>query len=142
MEAVFVEKEWQRAGVYYVRTQAMCMGFHIPLEGEFADDMPDSSYILVHEKGFPVSTCRIRIDEENIGHIERVATLEEYRGKHYGAEGIKAAEQWLLAKGVHTIKINSRKAALGFYEKLGYIPDFTTQSGGGEFVCIMTSKRI
>jgi len=72
-------EEWQRAGVHYIRIQAMCVGFDIPLKYEFADDTKDSEYILVHENGFPVSTCRVRIDEENAGHIERVATLEEYR---------------------------------------------------------------
>ena len=95
MEAVHATEEWQRAGVHYIRIQAMCVGFDIPLKYEFADDTKDSEYILVHENGFPVSTCRVRIDEENAGHIERVATLEEYRGKHYGALGIKAAEQLL-----------------------------------------------
>ena len=93
MEAVHATEEWQRAGVHYIRIQAMCVGFDIPLKYEFADDTKDSEYILVHENGFPVSTCRVRINEENAGHIERVATLEEYRGKHYGALGIKAAEQ-------------------------------------------------
>ena len=38
MKAVRVTEEWQRAGVHYVRTQAMCLGFKIPLEGEFSDD--------------------------------------------------------------------------------------------------------
>ena len=40
MKAVRVTEEWQRAGVHYVRTQAMCLGFKIPLEGEFSDDTP------------------------------------------------------------------------------------------------------
>ena len=130
MEAVHAIEEWQRAGVHYIRIQAMCVGFDIPPRYEFADDTKDSEYILVHENGFPVSTCRVRIDEENTGHIERVATLEEYRGKHYGALGIT------------NIRINSREKALGFYEKLGYTPDFSTRSGKGEFVCIMTSKTL
>lgn len=142
MEAVHATEEWQRAGVHYIRIQAMCVGFDIPLKYEFADDTKDSEYILVHENGFPVSTCRVRIDEENAGHIERVATLEEYRGKHYGVLGIKAAEQLLKERGVTNIRINSREKALGFYEKLGYTPDFSTRSGEGEFVCIMTSKTL
>ena len=141
MEAVHATEEWQRAGVHYIRIQAMCVGFDIPLKYEFADDTKDSEYILVHENGFPVSTCRVRINEENAGHIERVATLEEYRGKHYGALGIKAAEQLLKERGVTNIRINSREKALGFYEKLGYTPDFSTRSGEGEFVCIMTQKH-
>ena len=49
MEAVHATEEWQRAGVHYIRIQAMCVGFDIPLKYEFADDTKDSEYILVHE---------------------------------------------------------------------------------------------
>ena len=41
MKAVRVTEEWQRAGVHYVRTQAMCLGFKIPLEGEFSENIPE-----------------------------------------------------------------------------------------------------
>ena len=37
MEAVHATEEWQRAGVHYIRIQAMCVGFDIPLKYEFAD---------------------------------------------------------------------------------------------------------
>ena len=117
MKAVRVTEEWQRAGVHYVRTQAMCLGFKIPLEGEFSDDTPEDEYI-------------------------RVATLESYRGKHYGQAGIIEAENWMREKGVTKIYINSRKAALGFYEKLGYTADFSQVSGSGEFECVMTEKEL
>ena len=102
MKAVRVTEEWQRAGVHYVRTQAMCLGFKIPLEGEFSDDTPEDEYILVMDGIYPVSTC----------------------------------------KGVTKIYINSRKAALGFYEKLGYTADFSQISGSGEFECVMTEKEL
>ena len=55
MKAVRVTEEWQRAGVHYVRTQAMCLGFKIPLEGEFSDDTPEDEYILVMDGIYPVS---------------------------------------------------------------------------------------
>ena len=48
----------------------------------------------------------------------------------------------LLQKGVTKIYINSRKAALGFYEKLGYTADFSQVSGSGEFECVMTEKEL
>ena len=54
MKAVRVTEEWQRAGVHYVRTQAMCLGFKIPLEGEFSDDTPEDEYILVMDGIYPV----------------------------------------------------------------------------------------
>lgn len=143
MEAVRVtkDKEWLKAGVYFVRTQAMCFGFDVPLEMEFEDDTAEQEYILVLDDGKPVSTCRVSV-EEGVGHVERVATLESYRGKHFGAAGIVAAEQWLKEKGVKKIAINSREAALGFYEKLGYVADHTQVSGSGEFRCIMTTKTL
>ena len=136
MKAVRVTDEWQRAGVHYVRTQAMCLGFKIPLEGEFSDDTPEDEYILVMDGIYPVSTCRLHYLDEHTGKIERVATLESYRGRHYGQAGIIEAENWMREKGVTKIYINSRKAALGFYEKLGYtetdIPAFLGIDGTDE----------
>ena len=61
MKAVRVTEEWQRAGVHYVRTQAMCLEFKIPLEGEFSDDTPEDEYILVMDGIFryPPAGCII-----------------------------------------------------------------------------------
>ena len=112
------------------------------LEGEFSDDTPEDEYILVMDGIYPVSTCRLHYLDEHTGKIERVATLESYRGKHYGQAGIIEAENWMREKGVTKIYINSRKAALGFYEKLGYTADFSQVSGSGEFECVMTEKEL
>lgn len=144
MEAVRVTTEWQRAGVHYVRTEAMCIGFNIPLEKEFKEDTPEDEYILVLDGIKPVSTCRLRYIDEHTGKIERVATLEEYRGRHYGMEGILEAERWMREKGIAKIVINSREEAIGFYEKLGYVPDYTqiSQRAPGAFRCVMTSKNL
>lgn len=142
MTTIRVTKEWQRAGVHFVRTAAMCLGFNISPEQEFCDDTPDDKYILVSDGVTPVSTCRIHYLGGGKGKIERVATIKEYMGKHFGREAILEAEKWMKENGVKEVFINSREAALGFYEKLGYIPDYTTKSGSGDFVCIMTSKKI
>ena len=96
MKTIRVKEEWQRAGVYYVRTQAMVLGFNLSLEGEFADDSPDGKYILV-------------------------ATISTARGLGAGAAGILAAEDWIRELGYSHIVITSRKEAEGFYHKLGYI---------------------
>lgn len=140
MKAIRVTEEWQKAGVYYVRTQAMCIGFQISLDMEFDEDTPKDEYILVMAGDIPVSTCRLRYLDEKTGKIERVATLKEYRGQHYGQEAILEAERWMKEKGITKILINSRESALGFYVKLGYIPDYTQVSGHGDFRCVLTSK--
>lgn len=140
MEVIRVTQEWQRAGVHYVRTQAMCIGYKIDLEHEFKDDSPEDTYILVLDGIHPVSTCRLHYLDENTGQIERVATLKEYRNQHYGSVAIQEAEKWLHENGVTKIIINSRQAVVEFYEKLGYVPDYKKVSGSGDFSCVETSK--
>ena len=79
MEAIRVtDKEWEIAGVHYVRTEAMCNGFGVSLEMEFGEDKAGDEYILVLDGIHPVSTCRLHQLDENTGKIERVATLKEY----------------------------------------------------------------
>ncbi len=140
MNAVRVTKQWQRAAVYYVRARAMCDGFGCSFEAEFHDDTTDSDYVLVLDGERPVSACRVHWLGGEDAKIERVATLSEYRGKHFGSCGISEAERWAKEKGVKRIFINSREAALGFYQKLGYTPDYSERSGSGDFRCVMTEK--
>lgn len=142
MKAIRVTEEWQKAAVYYVRAKAMYEGYGIALTGEFSEDAPEHDYILVMDGDHPVSTCRIHYLDDHSGKIERVATLEEYRGKHFGKAGILEAEQWMREKGITRILINSREEVLGFYEKLGYVPDYSKRSGSGFFSCVMTEKTI
>lgn len=122
MEARRVEKEWERAGVYYIRTEAMVLGFGLPLQGEFADDTVDSSYILVLDGNQkPVSTNRIHpIPEKGYVKIERVATISTARHLGAGRMGIEAAEGWARELGYHKSVVTSREEAVGFYQKLGY----------------------
>ncbi len=142
MKAVRVTEEWQKAGVYYVRVETMCNGFGVSLEGEFEGDTPHDEYVLVTVEGKPASECRIRLDTEGDGHIERVSTLPSYQGKGCGRAGIEEAEKWLAEKGAKRIVINAREAVIGFYEKLGYVPEPATRSGSGEFVCMHVIKQL
>lgn len=142
MEVIRATEEWQKAGVYYVRYETMCRGFQVPMQMEFEGDRPGDEYVLVMEGNEPVSTCRIHVLENGVGQVERVVSRPEFQKKHYGKAGIEEAERWLAEKGVKEIQINSREAALGFYEKLGYEPDFSQKSGSGEFCCVMTRKRL
>ncbi len=122
MKAIRVEDEWAKAGVYFVRTDAMVRGFGVSLAMEFSDDTSESKYILVtDDKGYPLSTNRIHpISESGFAKIERVATIESARHQGAGRVGIEAAEEWIREMGFHKIVITSREEAAGFYEKLGY----------------------
>jgi ABC-type ATPase fused to a predicted acetyltransferase domain len=146
MKVIRVTEEWQRAGVHYVRTEGMVKDFSLTLEGEFEADTPESLYVLALAENLPVSTCRLKIVDasdgsgEKIGKIERVATIPDYRSKGIGSLVIDEAEKWLKEMGAKKVLINSRKAAVRFYEKLGYKPDWNKTSGSGLFECVETEK--
>lgn len=158
MKAIRVEKEWERAGVYYVRTEAMVLGFDLPLEGEFSDDSRESEYILVvDEQGKPLSTNRLHfLPEKRFAKIERVATVRNARGLGAGRLGIEAAEDWIRERGYDKVVITSREEAKGFYEKLGYTarydmnPDTLEKKAEGEeipvrdprFICVYMDKKL
>lgn len=130
------------AGVFYVRTEAMTLGYDIPLDKEFSDDSVNSLYILVIDDNKPVSTCRINMCE-GYAKIERVATVSYKRGCGAASLAIKEAESYIKESGINLIKITSREKALDFYLKLGYIVDETKEKyGKGEFVCLWIYKEI
>lgn len=163
MKAIRAIENWARAGVYYVRCEAMVFGFNISLDGEFDTDTPESEYVLVlDDDGKPISTCRIHaVLEEGYAKIERVATISTARNRGAGRLAIEEAEKWISEKGIHKIIITSRDEAVAFYEKLGYQADYTkdcrklfpskkqehpdtakTQNAGPGFVIVYVEKRI
>ena len=143
MRTIRVKELSERAGVYFVRTEAMIFGFGVDLEKEFIDDTIDSLYVLTLDDNKPVSTCRIHLFEDRKeAKIERVATISSYRNKGCGRLTIKAAEEWIKELGYNKVIINSRVEVLGFYKALGYIPDYLKESGSGLFKCVLTSKEI
>lgn len=141
-----VTEYWQRACVYYVRLDEFVREFSGGVSHELdSSDGPDTPYILVmNELGKPVGTCRLRYLDEHTGKIERVSVLKEYRKFGAGTIAIHAAEDWLRENGVTKIVINSRKSAIGFYEKLGYITDWTShqKSAGAPFETVNTYKTL
>ena len=121
MEVVRATEEYQRAGAYYVRIQAMARQHHIPLPEEFdAIDGPGCRYIVVLDDGFPVATCRWFETAPGEAEIGRVVVLPDYRGQHLGALVMREAERWIGERGYTRIVLSARVEVAPFYEKLGY----------------------
>lgn len=60
-----------------------------------------------------------RLNDEDI-KMRQVAVVEKWRAKKVGSELVHYAENFSKDKGYKKIVLNSRKTAVGFYEKLGY----------------------
>ncbi|MDO4312009.1 MAG: GNAT family N-acetyltransferase [Eubacteriales bacterium] len=143
MEMIRAKETYQRAGAYYVRTEAMVKGFQIPLYVEFDEhDTPDTKYVVAVDGVLPVGTCRLYILDGETAKIERVAVLENYRGQGVGSRVILEAERWLKEMGIRKVIITSRDAAVEFYEKIGYTADWSKKEEGGAFTTVYTEKYL
>lgn len=143
IEVIRAEETWQRAGAYYVRIQAMAKQYHISLQQEFDEhDTPETKYIVLLDKDFPVATCRFyELDPEH-AMIGRVVVLPEYQRRGIGSMVMSEAERWLTELGYHTAVIESRDVAMPFYEKLGYLADNSRIVHGETFTCIHMEKTL
>lgn len=125
MREVRVSSTWQRAAVYYVRIHTMVKGMNIPLEMEFDQhDGEQAKYMLLLDGSEPVAAARLNIIDSDTAKIERVCVIAKYQGNGYGRILIEATERWAKEFQAKKIIITSQDRAVGFYEKLGYRPDW------------------
>ena len=143
MEVVRATEEFQRAGAYYVRIQAMARQHHIPLPEEFdAIDGPGCRYIVILDDGFPVATCRWFETGPGTVEIGRVVVLPEYRDRGLGVLVMTEAEKWIRECGYGKIELSSRVGVEGFYEKLGYVRNPEFEAHSGTFECTYMEKKL
>lgn len=129
MKSIRVDKEWQKALVYFIRYEFIKDAIKnnpdkrdfFTVEWEFGNDSITDRYILVlDDNNNPVSTVRFLIDDNNYGLIERVRTLPTAERKGYGKEAMLEGERWLHDLGVKKAFVEAIPPALDFYKKIGY----------------------
>ncbi|MBO7471748.1 MAG: GNAT family N-acetyltransferase [Bacteroidaceae bacterium] len=143
MEIIRATKTAEQAGAYYVRIQAMARKHQIPLYVEFDEhDTPETKYIVIVEDYLPIATSRLyAIDESNV-MLGRVVVLPEYRNKGIGTLVVKEAEKWAKELGFHTAVVESRDNKMPFYEKMGYVADYSKIIIGDTFTCYKMTKNL
>lgn len=121
----------------------MAVKHHISLYQEFDEhDTPETNYIVMTEDVLPVATCRLYpVDAETV-MLGRVVVLPEYRGRGLGSRVIREAEVWAVELGFRKAVLESRENKVGFYQKLGYIPDASQVIRGETFTCIHMEKTL
>ena len=133
----------ERAGAYYVRTQAMAVKHHIPLEDEFDEhDNEDTKYIVILDDVLPVATARMYALDDDKVMIGRVVVLPEYRHRGLGTKVVEAAEAWASDLGCTKACVESRDNKTEFYQKLGYEITDNTMIEGKTFNCVAMEKTL
>jgi|GEM_PF-992141 len=143
LELVRAETLAERACAYYVRIEGMARQHGITADKEFDEhDGEGTKYIVLKESGFPVATCRFYPLDGNMYMIGRVVVLPAYRGSGVGRRTVEEAEKWIAELGGEKCILDARDSAVGFYETMGYVPDYNRITYGEIFTCIRVEKTL
>lgn len=74
--------------------------------------------------------------------LGRVVVLPECRNKGIGTFVVKEAEKWAKELGFHTAVVESRDNKMPFYEKMGYVADYSKKIVGETFTCFRMEKKL
>lgn len=88
-------------------------------EAELKKDEEDTHFGLF-EEGKIIACLTLTTNENGRMKMRQVAVDDSVQTKGIGRELSLAAEKYALENGYHTMFCNARKAASGFYLKLGY----------------------
>lgn len=89
---------------------------------EFDDIDNRCLFVVIFNNEKPVATGRLfKEDNTNEFIIGRVAVLEDYRNKNYGAKVISLLEAKAKQLGAKQISLSAQLRAEHFYQKQGYI---------------------
>ena len=141
MDVIRAVEDWQRAGAYYVRVQAMAKKHHITLRQEFDEhDTQETKYILALDNNFPVATARMyQLDSKSV-MIGRVVVLPEYRHQGIGTRVMCECEKWARELGYQRATIESRDNKIPFYRQIGYKESGDPLIEGETFRCVCMEK--
>lgn len=116
-----LEKDADLKDAFAVRREVFHVGQGINEDVDFDGRDKDAGQFVAYLGDKPVGTARVRFLEDGAGKVERVAILEEYRGRDYGLQIMQHILEYLRKKGTAKVVLESQSYAAPFYEKLGFV---------------------
>ncbi len=116
-----VENKVDHARSVQVRTLVFVSGQNVPPEREIDEHEEDSHYFIAILNGRAIGTARWRMKNEDTAKIERLAVLDEMRGKGIGRKLMLHLMEDIKKNSVASkIKMGSQDHAIPFYESMGF----------------------
>ncbi|MGR3792958.1 GNAT family N-acetyltransferase [Vannielia sp. SX4] len=85
-------------------------------------------HLLAAERGEPVGTARVFVEE---GRIGRICVVTRARGTGLGAKIVRAGMELLRERGAKAAVLDAQVRAMGFYETLGFTAEGPEFDDGG-----------
>jgi predicted GNAT family N-acyltransferase len=77
-------------------------------------------HLVAYDNTEPVGTARMRLLDDRVAKLERVAVLSSYRGQGIGKAILQAAIEFLQQRNLAEITLNAQFPSKHFYQKLGF----------------------
>ncbi len=122
MTTLEITTEEQLATAFNIRKVVFVEEQQVPLTDEFDEfDQLNAAchHILAYHQNQPIGTGRIRWIND-VGKLERICILEEYRSLGLGKSIIAGLEAIAKNENTKKVKLHGQTHAEGFYHKLGY----------------------
>jgi len=103
-----------------VRSKVFLIEQKVPIEEEIDFlDCEATQFVVYDDNDRPIGAARFRI-VNNIGKVERVCVLKEYRQQGVGRLIMNTIEEHAKALGIKETMLNAQVTSIPFYERLGY----------------------
>ncbi|HEY4398942.1 MAG TPA: GNAT family N-acetyltransferase [Lactobacillaceae bacterium] len=80
----------------------------------------ESWHLVAYDGETAIATARLHEDTPGIWHVQRVATLRDFRGRGLGRLLFERIEQFAKEHQITQLTLGAQLPAQGFYEKLGF----------------------
>ncbi|QFF98272.1 GNAT family N-acetyltransferase [Psychrobacillus glaciei] len=120
VNAKIVETDNEYQDAIFIRRKVFVEEQDVPIHLELDEHDQNAIHFVAYDDEIPFGAGRIRTAEPNVGKIERVCILPEYRGKKLGNLMMQCMEDYAHSNGYHKLKLNSQSHAVPFYEKRSY----------------------
>lgn len=105
-----------------VRTQVFIIEQHVSweIEFDFLDEVA-TLFVAYDESENPIGAGRVRLLDEGIAKVERIAVMQKARQSGVGKALMETIENYVLTHTpIRDFKLSAQLHAIAFYEKLGY----------------------
>ncbi|WP_096435645.1 GNAT family N-acetyltransferase [Alteribacter populi] len=119
MEVRVVQSAKEKEDAYFVRRVVFVDEQQVPEEEEIDQYEQDAIHFVAYDEQKPVGAGRLRILDD-IGKVERICVLKEYRKRGVGDLLMKKIEEEVTRHSIEELKLNAQTSAETFYTKLGY----------------------
>jgi predicted GNAT family N-acyltransferase len=120
LEIKVVDYTVEKSAIQSIRHQVFEVEQGVAHELEFDGQDDTAQHLLAYWENQPIGTTRIRYLSPQTVKIERLAVLQEFRGKGIGIKLMKATLEVIHNKGIPEVIVHAQEYVKNLYLKLGF----------------------